>query len=265
MINKLKIILVFAFLDLNYSYADSGVDPDFLSKMRTLSESRGSIWKIYKSYILLGLKDKYKNPKKVFDDSIKAYEQAIKESEDYVKKNNYTKTLQILRESEKEWKELKELFMQAPSQNNIPQIDQLSMKVTRTIIKALKAMGAHDQSKRWNYLAKTQKAQNIAQRMAALYLDKVYGGLPEERYEKMMKKVTGNYIKVKNLILGSKFVNDEIKKAIHSADMDYQYFKFMWKTHSNHYIPTLIYEKSSDMDKKMGECTTLIYNQLTAK
>lgn len=245
--------------------AKGNVDSSFLKQMRVLSESRGIVWKTYKSYIMIGLKNNYGNAKATLKNSIKSYESAIKSTDSYYKKHKMNAMTPFMKEANGEWADLKKILLAVPEKDKVNNIDKQAMKLTRTIIKALKAMGSYDKSGNWKYLEQTQKAQNIAQRMATLYLDNVWGALDPKRYDKMMAKAVGNYSKVEKLIYSSQFLTPEIEKILKKAEIDFMYFELMWKNDNNIFIPTLIYKKSSDLDDKMGECTTLIMNQIQKK
>lgn len=262
---KTPIFLLALLLFTVASYGESTPTSDavFLTHMRTLSESRGLVWRAYKNYIMLGLKNPYKNPSERLSKSITLFEKSIDTAYAYTKEKNLSKTLPFLDQALQEWHMLKTLLLDAPSPAQVARIDTLAMKVTRTIIKALKAMGSYDASDNWKYLEQIQKAQNIAQRMGTLYLDNVWGGLSAKRYDKMMTKVTGNYTKVENLIYKSQFLTPEIEETLQHAHKDYFYFEMMWKSGKHVRIPTLIYKKSSDMDQKLGHCTTLIMQALS--
>ncbi len=238
-------------------------DKPLLTHMRVLSESRGLVWRAYKNYIMIGIENPYNHPKQRLPEAIDAFEKSMKASRAYAIEKKLAKMMPHLDQADKEWNALKAMLLAPPDKEKINAIDVLAMKDTRTIIKALKAMGSYDPSGNWKYLEQTQKAQNIAQRMATLYLDNVWGGLKPERYQKMMQKVTGNYKKVEKLVYQSKFLTPEIDQVLKSAHQDYRYFEMMWKGSRHTFIPTLIYKKSSDMDEKLGQCTTLILEQIS--
>ena len=242
--------------------AQGSIDSSFLKQMRVLSESRGMVWKSYKGYIMIGIKNSYKDPEATLKASIKSFESAMTSIDAYGKEHKLDIIFPFLKEAEGEWVDLKKILLALPAKDKINDIDKKAMKLTRTIIKVLKAMGSYDKSGNWKYLEQTQKAQNIAQRMATLYLDNVWGALDSKRYDKMMTKVVGNYTKVEKLIYSSKFLTPEIEDILKNAQKDFLYFKMMWKSNNNVFIPALIYKKSSDMDSKMGECTALIMNQI---
>jgi len=234
-----------------------------LKHMRVLSESRGLVWRAYKNHIMIGLKNPYKDPKVRLSQASHAFEKSMNVSRDYATQNDLTKMLPFLNQADKEWVTLKGMLFDTPLPKQVAAIDTLAMKLTRTIIKALKAMGSYDSSGEWQYLEQTQKAQNIAQRLATLYLDNVWGSLDPKRYDKMMKKTTNAYLKVENLIYKSHFLTPEIEQSLKKAHRAYLYFALMWQSGKHISIPTLIYKKSSDMDAILGHCTDLIVEQIS--
>ena len=258
-----SILLFFVFIVLNSSllHADSS-HPQFLSQLRILSESRGAVWKAYKSYLMLGMGNRYKDPKSALTQAITSYKNAINQSRTYIQKYHMDTVLPILSEAEKQWVILKKMLIAPPDKTQVNAIDKLAMKLTRTIIKALKAMGTFDTSGHWLYIEQTQKAQNIAQRMATLYLAHVWGALDPKRYNAMMQKVVGNFTKVEKLIHGSKFLTKAMETELKKAKENFLFFTMMWRAKNNHFIPTLIYQKSTDLDHNMGKCTTMIMHQI---
>jgi hypothetical protein len=263
---RLASLLVFfalTFLNLTSLHAgENNSPPQFLSQLRILSESRGSVWKAYKSYLMLGMGNRYKDPKSALAQAITSYKNAINQSRTYIQKYHRDTVLPILSEADSQWATLKKMLMAPPDKTRVNAIDKLAMKLTRTIIKALKAMGTYDTSGHWLYIEQTQKAQNIAQRMATLYLAHVWGALDPKRYNAMMHKVVGNFTKVEKLIHGSKFLTKEMEAELKKAKGNFLFFTMMWRAKNNHFIPTLIYQKSTDLDKNMGKCTTMIMDQI---
>ncbi len=237
-------------------------EKNFLQEMRTLSEARGTLWKAYKSYILIGMNNHYKNPKESLKNSVEAFDKALMEVKAYANRKDFLETEGILEEAENHWKQLKPLFLAQPDPKKIPEIDKHSMKMIAIIIHALNAMGSEEENDNWRYLERAQMAQNTAQRMATLYLDRTWEALSPERYEKMMKIATDSYEESVDLIKKSKYATPEIQKILQSANRDYLFFKMMGHGKNGIFIPTLIYKKASDMDRKMGECTTLIMKQI---
>lgn len=257
---KIKVIL-FAFIISISNLMANTIDSSFLKQMRVLSESRGSVWKAYKAYDLIGMNNNFKNPQNILKDSVKSFELGISNTNKYATSHKLTKIVPILKEINTQWGELKKLLTATPKKDKVNTIDKEAMKVTRTIIKALKAMGSYDKSGNWKYLEQTQKAQNIAERLATIYLSNSWGAIDPKRYNKMMDKVIGNYGKVVKLIKNSKFYNPEIKKILENAQKDLEYFTMM-RGNTKLSIPTLIYQKSSNLADKMGKCTDLIVSQL---
>ncbi len=266
-INRFKkpifLLALLFFTVASYGKKTPSVDTTFLTNMRALSESRGMVWGAYKNYVMIGMKNPYRHPKVQLSKLVQSYEKRILASRDYANKHNLSKMLPFLDQSKKEWEMTKKVLLDAPSVTQVNNLSKLVINLKTTIIKALNAMGSYDKSGNWLYLEQTQKAQNITQRMAAVYLSNTWGGLTPKRYEKLMQKTTENYEKVEKLIYKSKFLTPKIEKILQSAHKDYLYFKLMWKNGNHILIPTLIYKKSSDMDKKLGHCTTLIMQALT--
>ncbi len=257
----IKVIFFTFILTFSSLMAKEAIDPLFLKQMRILSESRGNIWKAYKAYDLIGMNNNFKNPKSVLENSIKSFELELSSTKKYAKDHKLNKVLSILKEINTQWSELKKLLLAPAKADQVNTIDKESMKITRTIIKALKAMGEYDKSGNWKYLEQTQKAQNIAERLATLYLSNSWGAIDNKRYNKMMDKVIINYGKVVKLIKSSKFYTPEIKKLLKDAQKDFSYFTMM-RNNKKFSIPTLIYQKSSELADKMAKCTDLIVDQL---
>ena len=254
---------LFLLISSNSAVADAAQKgKGFLQEMRTLSEARGTLWKAYKSYILIGMNNHYKNPEKSLKNSVEAFDKALKEVKAYADRKDFLETEGILEEAENHWKQLKPLFLAQPDPKKIPEIDKHSMKMIAIIIHALNAMGSEEENDNWRYLERAQMAQNTAQRMATLYLDRTWEALSPERYENMMKITADSYEESVDLIKKSKYATPEIRKILQSADRDYLFFKMMGHGKNGIFIPTLIYKKASDMDRKMGECTTLIMKQI---
>ena len=262
---SLRVIFLSCFIMFSTVAVQANIDASFLKQMRILSESRGMVWKAYKAYLMIGSKNNYKDPKKMLDSSVASFESAIKSTESYAKKHKLTKMMPIMKDVDSQWSELKKILLATPSKEQVNTIDTKAMKITRTIIKALKTMGSYDKSGEWKYLEQTQKAQNIAERMATLYIANSWNAIDPKRYDKMMNKAVTNYEKVVKLIKSSKYYTPQIASELEHSNKDFIYFKMMWKAKNNIYIPTLIYQKSSDMAEHMEKCTDLIVKELAKR
>ena len=95
----------------------------------------------------------------------------------------------------------------------------------------------------------------LSQRMAGLYMLKVWGVDDKQFKEKMgetMKLFKDSLEKLKK----SKLNTDEIKTLLSKVEKSFMYFEVMNRS-SNVFIPTLIYKKSDDILKNMNSVTKL--------
>ncbi len=259
---SLKVVFfgfVFMFLT---ATLQAGMDASFLKHMNSLSESRGMVWRAYNAYLMIGTNNHYKDPQSMLNSSVKSFESAIQSTKSYAQKQKFNKVIPIMKDVDSQWSELKKILLATPSKEQVNTIDKKAMKITRTIIKALKTMGSYDKSGDWKYLEQTQKAQNIAERMATLYIANSWNAIDPKRYDKMMNKAVTNYEKVVKLIKSSKYYTPQIASELEHSNKDFKYFKIMWKGKNKIFIPTLIYQKSSEMAEYMGKCTNMIVSKL---
>jgi hypothetical protein len=93
----------------------------------------------------------------------------------------------------------------------------------------------------------------LSQRMASLYMLKVWG-IDDEKFKDKMEKSMELFKTSLEKLKKSKFNTEEINGLLSEVEKSFIFFEVMNKSKTT-FIPTLIYKKSNDILKNMNKAT----------
>ena len=95
----------------------------------------------------------------------------------------------------------------------------------------------------------------LSQRMASLYMLKVWG-IDDPQFKEKMNKAMDLFRTSQEKLMASSMNTDEINALLKKSKKSFMFFEMMNKSKSK-FIPTLIYKKSNDILKDMNTATGL--------
>ncbi len=213
---------------------------------------------LFKEYLLVALKSRYKNPKESLAKSIVAYDKRLKELDAFFQPHLTDPAIKkMIADAMIIWKESKAMLEATPTKAN-------ALKLDINFHKMVKLLG------KYKVLSKKSfKAVGLAGGlcrdplyMANTYLMKVWG-VDNPNYMKEMKKRIAHFNK--NITQMSEYEGntDAINKNIKDAQKAFQFFTFMYASDTMS-IPTLLCKKADMIFVNIGTIKKL-YGELTVK
>jgi nitrate/nitrite-specific signal transduction histidine kinase len=206
--------------------------------------------RMLKDYSMIGMKNSFGNPSKDLKKIINDFEENLKLLKAYTKKSEIK--AKISKEMEL-WRPIKKRLQAKANREKIiqfqEQIDQL-LASSNEITNLFVSESGKEQGEIVNL---SGRERMLSQRMASLYMLKVWG-VEDSAFQEKMKKSMDEFktalLKLESYPLNSDEINRYLKRVKHS----FMFFEIMSRS-STKFIPTLIYQKSNEILKDMDIVT----------
>ena len=206
--------------------------------------------RMLKDYAMIGMENSFDKPDEDLKKIIIYFENHLASLHDYTKNRKIIKSTNKV---EKLWIPIKKILKAKPDikqalplQEKLEFLLQISDDTTHLFAKETR-------EKSGIIIDISGRQRMLSQRMASLYMLKVWGVKNRNFQEKMNKSMElfeSSLAHLQNSELNTK----EISKRLKEVEKSFSFFKIMNKT-SNTFIPTLIYKKSNDILKNMNIIT----------
>ena len=206
--------------------------------------------RMLKDYAMIGMENSFNRPDEDLKKIIKNFENHLESLHNYTKNRTIVKSTDRVK---KLWIPIKKILEEKPNIKS-------SLKLQESLELLLQAsddtthLFAKETGEKSGIIIDISGRQRmLSQRMASLYMLKVWGVKSknfQEKMDKSMKLFETSLIHLQNYKLNTK----EISKRLKEVEKSFIFFKIMNKT-SNTFIPTLIYKKSNDILKNMNIVT----------
>jgi nitrate/nitrite-specific signal transduction histidine kinase len=208
--------------------------------------------RMLKDYAMIGIGDTFGNPnedlkkvKETFEDHLQGLTAFAKDEE----------TRKSLEEQSRLWEPIKKILSEPPTKERAVklqgQLDQLLKAADRTTKLFAKQTGKES----GEIINISGRQRMLSQRMAALYMLKVWG-IDDPKFKEKMDaamKLFGDSLER----LGKSDLNtEEINRLLDRVKKNFMFFQVMNRS-QNRFIPSLIYKKSNEILKDMNTVTGL--------
>jgi len=207
--------------------------------------------RMLKDYIMIGMKNKFENPKEDLKNIMTEFNDHLDE---LIKFNKDKTTARSLEKVKDLWLPIKEVLKESPKKELAEKMQEDLETLLKQANEATGLFAKQTGKKSGEIINIAGRQRMLSQRMASLYMMKAWGIDDPKFTEKMNIAMKLFKDSLEKLI---KYENNtpEILVLLHKVEKDFMFFEFMHG--SDKFIPTLIFKKSMIILKNMNLVTGL--------
>ena len=208
--------------------------------------------RMLKDYAMIGMENHFGNPEEDLNKTIKSFDEHL---EALIRFNKDSKTAESLKKVKTMWKPIREVLQEKPEQTKAGKLQEDLEALLKQSNEAVGLFVQQSGKASGEIINISGRQRMLSQRMASLYMLKVWGVDDPEFKEKMdasMKLFRESLDKLEK----SDMNTPEITALLNKAERSFKFFEVMNRSKSK-FIPALIYRKSNDILKNMNRATEL--------
>ncbi len=213
--------------------------------------------RMLKDYALIGMENIFDDPKKDLPEMITLFDTNLNDLKSFIKDKP---SLDSLNKVSTLWAPIKKTLQEAPS-------DKKVVKLQEDLDSLLKAANtstnliAKSSGKASSEIVNTSgKQRMLSQRMASLYMLKVWG-IKDTKFNEKLSKSIEEFSTAHETLLALKSNTDEIKALLKKSGKAFIFFEMMGQSESDKYVPSLINRSANKILKNMNTTTELYSKQ----
>lgn len=212
------------------------------AEQRTLTQT------MLKNYILSGLGVRSRKADRALSDAIAAFDDRQQALQQFIIDNAVR---QQLNAQQQVWQQVKQLYQESPSQDNLPALFAANEQLLDEGNKLLSAMRAANLSEVSQMLDLNGQQQMLCQRLSALYAMMAWGfeGQARPAYEQLYDIFTGNLTLLQGISANTPLINHNIKRLYR----DILRIESTASASGDNYIPGLVDRSAVKVLEKVNE------------
>jgi len=214
--------------------------------------------RMLKDYAMIGLKNNFGNPQKDLKMIMHDFEDHLNA---LIAFNKDPETAESLEKVKKMWGPIKAALNEPPSKEKAGKMQEDLEALLKQSNEAVGLFAKQTGKESGEIINISGRQRMLSQRMASLYMLKVWGVNDPKFKEKMTQTMT-LFKESLDRLKKSNMNTPEIKQLLQKAEKSFKFFEVMNRSNSK-FIPALIYKKSNEILKDMNTATGLYAAQET--
>lgn len=251
-INVKKTIKIILLPSLLCSYSFGLEIKDLSHAVDVSGKQRMFTQRMLKNYAMVGLENNFGNPDEDLKKIMAAFENHL---DSLIAFNKDAATEESLEKVKVLWAPLKIALNEAPSKDQAGKMQEDLEALLKQSNEAVQLFAKQTGKASGEIINISGRQRMLSQRMASLYMLKVWG-IDDPQFKEKMNKAMDLFRTSQEKLMLSTMNTDEINTLLQKSKKSFMFFEMMNKSKSK-FIPTLIYKKSNDILKDMNTVTGL--------
>jgi nitrate/nitrite-specific signal transduction histidine kinase len=208
--------------------------------------------RMLKDYAMIGLQNNFGNPQEDLKTIMADFEDHL---DSLIAFNKDPKTDESLQKVKKMWGPIKKALNEPPSKEKAGKMQEDLEALLKQSNEAVGLFAKQTGKESGEIINISGRQRMLSQRMASLYMLKVWG-VDDPQFKEKMSKSMKLFKDSLERLKKSEMNTPEITALLKKAERSFKFFEIMNKSKSK-FIPALIYKKSNDILKNMNTATGL--------